>query len=68
MAKVHLAMSSPECLVLTAFDKDDENIKVEEHFWKSVYHSEADRELDAHRFIETMTNRGWTVIAEFKNE
>ena len=61
-------MGSAECLVLTAIDEDDPNIRIEERFYRSVYLSEADRELDAHRFIETMTNRGWTVVAEFKHE
>ena len=60
-------MSSAECLVLTAIDEDDPNIRIEERFWKSVYRSEADRELDVHRFIETMNNRGWTVILDFKD-
>ena len=59
-------MSSAECLVLTAIDEDDPNIRIEERFYRSVYLSEADRELDAHRFIETMNDRGWIVIAEFK--
>ena len=63
-----LTMSSAECLVLTVIDEDDLGIKIEERFWKSVYLSEADRALDAHHFIETMTNRGWTVIAEFKDD
>ena len=61
-------MSSAECIVLTAIDEDDPNIRIEERFYRSVYLSEADRELDAHRFIETMTNRGWTVVAEFNDE
>ena len=61
-------MGRSDVLVLTAFDKHDENIKIEERFYRSVYLSESDRELDAHRFIETMTNRGWTVVAEFNDE
>ena len=52
---------SPNCFMLTAFNKNDPHVQVIEIFYLSTYKSNSDRYSEASQFIDRMIDRDWLV-------
>jgi hypothetical protein len=61
---VHCMRKSPEVFTLTARDERNPDEEIVEMFWRSTYQDNADRLLEAERFIDRMCNRGFVVFYE----